>query len=270
MRNIIDLKANADLKLRYKALLREEWEPLLEKALQLVEDQLRLSGIRVMLPLEATEDSVDNSQSLRILNVRIEDLVPILQRLHSRGLPPVPEVILEKPLGRNRERYRTAIRVAVCLMLQAYFELHGEDGLFRDMQSLVFLGTVYELLPRLNSARFLESHNLLVNVLAYHCTVIWRDDAAHQQYLLGILAGYANDKELEGKSLLASFRLTDPGEHDYLTKAQACLFYFLEHRRYEAATSFLMSVCRQAPKELLDELGEMLKDVYTEEAVGKR
>ncbi len=35
--------------------------------------------------------------------------------------------------------------------------------------------------------------------------------------------------------------------------------------RYKAKT-FLLSVCRQAPKESLEELREMLDDVYAEEA----
>jgi hypothetical protein len=261
MRKSIDLMTNADLESRYKALLAGDWEPLLGNALQLLDDQLRQSGIQLILPWDATVDLSDESNVLRIPNALVEEVLPLLQRLHSHELPPVPEGVLEKQ-DRLPERYRAAIRVAVCLTLQAQFELYGEDGLFRDIQSLIFLGTVYELLPKLNSARLREVHDLLVNILAYHCTVIWRDYAAHQQYLLGILAGYSKDEELEEKSLVASFHLTSPDEHDYLTKAQVCVFHFLEHRRYDKAKSFLFAVCRQAPEESLDELRKMLDDVY--------
>ena len=270
MRIVIDLKANADLKSRYKALLRGEWEPLLDNVLQLADAQLQLSGVRVILPWEPTEELVGKNHVLRVSSVLVEEVIPVLQRLHSRELPPVPDAFLEEPPARYREGYMAAIRVAAHLTLQTHCDLHGEDGLFRDIQSLVFLAAVYELLPTLNSARLRGMHDLLLNVLAYHCSVIWRDDAAHQQYLLGILAGYSEDEELERKSLLASFHLTDPDEHDYLTKAQACVFHFLEHRRYAMAKSFLLGVCRQAPKESLDELGEMLNDVYAEERLSGR
>ena len=100
MRNTLSLKANADLKSRYKALLREEWASLLDHTLQLIDDQLRLSGIRLILPWEATEQLADRSQVLRILKVPIDELAPILQSLHSAKLPPVPEAIPEKHAGR--------------------------------------------------------------------------------------------------------------------------------------------------------------------------
>lgn len=272
MRRTIDLKTKPTLVSRYKSLLREEWDGLLDSALRLLDDQLRLSGLAVVWPWQANGKVGATGHVLRIPDGLSDELIPWLRRLHSPEWPSIPEVKLDEQAYANTSHYRTAIRVAVGLTLQAQFEFCGEDGLFRDTQSLVYLGTVYELLPKLKSAHdsdLHDMHDLLVNVLAYHCTFIWRNDTAHQQFLLGILAGYTNNEELEGKSLLASFHLIDPCAHDYLTKAQACLFHFLEHRRYDTAKSFLLGVCRQAPQESLAELREMLDDTYAEANCGK-
>ncbi len=271
MPNIIKLKTSPELESRYKALLKEEWEPsLLIPALSLLEDQLRLSGARVRLPWETTRATGGKSAARLIPNGTIRELVLLLQRLRSPDLPPVPTLALERRPDTHLKLVGTALRVAVYLTLQALWELDGETGLFRDAQSLLFLGTVYELLPELSSAGLNKWQQLLVNVLACHCTVVWRDDPAHQQYLGGILAGYSKNEALERESLVASFRLTDPSEHDYLTKAQACLFHFLEYHRYDAAKSFLLNVYRQVPAESLGEFQEMFDDIYAEEAADKK
>jgi hypothetical protein len=146
------------------------------------------------------------------------------------------------------------------------FEVRGETGLFRDLQSLLYLNVVDSLLPQLQSAGLTEAHDLLVNALGYHSTVVWRDEAAHQQYLLSVLAGYVGDRELEGSSLLASFRLTDPEQHDYLTLAQCYWAYLLENRRQGDAETFLLGVYRRAPRESLAEIREMIDDTFAERA----
>jgi hypothetical protein len=271
MPNIIKLKTNLETGARYQALLKEEWEPsLLAPALSLLEDQLRPPTAHIRLPWEATRDAGGKSEVRLISEGATRELVLLLQQLRSPELPPVPTLALERRPDRHMKLVGTALRVAVYLTLQAFWELDGETGLFRDTQSLLFLGTVYELLPELSSAGLIKWRNLLVNVLACHCTIVWRDDPAHQQYLRGILAGYSKNEALERESLVASFRLTDPREHDYLTKAQACLFHFLDYHRYDAAKSFLLNVYRQVPAESLGELQEMFDDIYAEEAAEKK
>ena len=271
MRNVIRLKTSPELESRYKALLKQEWEPsLLAPALSVLDDQLRLSGVRVRLPWETTRAAGRKPEVRLILDGTIGELVLLLRRLRTPDLPPVPALGLEKRPVTHLKLAGTALRVAMYLTLQPLWKLDGETGLFRDVQSLLFLGTVYELLPELSSAGLNKWQHLLVNVLACHCTVVWRDDPAHQQFLGGILAGYSKNEALERESLVASFRLTDPGEHDYLTKAQACLFQFLEYHRYDAAKSFLLNVYRQVPAESLGELQEMFDDIYAEEAAEKK
>jgi hypothetical protein len=268
MRNTIDLIGNGGLEARYQELLRDECPSLLENSLLLIDEQLQVSGVTSMVSLKANESRKEGAHSHEIPIVLTAELLPFLEKLHTREMPPVPESLLLKDAEKKRPLVEIAFKTAFCLTLQSRFDLLGDAGFFRDVQSLVFTGAIYELLPSLKSSRAKGLYGLLVNVLAYHCTFIWRDDVAHQQYLLGLLAEYLNDEKLERESLLASFHLTDADDHDYLTKAQVCVFHFLKHRRYDAAKSFLMGVLRQARSESLDELREMLDEVYAEEASG--
>jgi hypothetical protein len=158
----------------------------------------------------------------------------------------------------------TALRASIYLAFQALFSIRGETGLFRDLQSLLYLHAVDWLLPQLRSAGFVPEHDLLLDAMGYHFTAVWRDNPAHQQYLISVLAGYVGDRELEESSLLASFRLTDPEDHDYLTLAQCYWSFLLENHRSEDAESFLLGVYRRAPRESLAEIREMIDDTFAQ------
>jgi hypothetical protein len=263
MKSVITLRRKPAFKTTYHALLKEEWgEDVLGRVLQLLDDQLRESGVDLILPWESPGESRGHRLAVSIDASRVEEIAQVLQHLHSRQLPPVPEEAAVLARRARSERERLAVRSWVYLTFQATCELKGEADFFRDVQSLLFLSTVFTLLPALRSPALAKEHDMLVNSLGYHATVVWRDYSAHQQYLLSVLARYVGDEELEENALLASFRLTDPNEHNYLTLAQSYWFFLLEKDRYADAEAFLLGVYRQAPQDALAELREMVSETY--------
>ncbi len=264
MRRTITLKARPALKSKYHALLREDWgRQTAERVLDLLGELLRASGVRLVFPWE---DSGKTARDRRgEVNLGADDfgeLLELLERVRLPQLPPLPlaaEKLFVRPGGKLA---LAATRAWVYLIFQAVCEIRGEAGFFRDLQSLLYLNVVDWLLPELRSAGLAGEHDVLLGALGYHCTAVWPDEPAHQQYLLAILARAIGDSGLEGRALLDSFRLADPGEHDYLTLAQSYWFFLLENHRHEDAEAFLLDVYRQAPSEMLAEVKKMIADTF--------
>ena len=216
----IVLKPKPSFKAAYQSLLSKDWSiATLRKTLELVGELLRASGAELRFeagrprkPAPPGQWSPGMDDLRRLLEIHSE-----FEFAGSAGLPEHVDELLPAPAGPAE----LALQVWVYLDLQFLCKLRGDIGLFRDLQSVLFLNTVESLLPELRERGLKFYDALLANVLEYHAATIWRDDPAHQQYLLSVLAHDRGDRNLEGGALLAAFRLTDPQAHDYLTLAQS-------------------------------------------------
>ncbi len=256
----IELKPKPAFKAAYQSLLSKDWSiATLRKTLELMGELLRV-GAEIRFgsgrPRKAPSPglwslSVDDSRRLLAIHREFEFA-------GSASLPEHIDELLPAPAGPAE----LALRVWVYLDLQILCKLRGDVGFFRDLQSVLFLNTVESLLPDLRDSGLKIYDALLANVLEYHAVTIWRDDPAHQQYLLSVLAHDRGDRDLEDTALLAAFRLTDPQAHDYLTLAQSYWHFLIESNRYEEAETFLLGVYRSAPQEQLGELKSLLDDTF--------
>ena len=176
----------------------------------------------------------------------IYELVRIDELLGLQGVPAIPDAFMELLAMRNGT-VALAVRTWVYLALQTLFDLRGETGFFRDIQSILFLNTVESLLPELRTAGLEESARHAGACTGESYRSCWRDNPSHQQYLLSVLARYLGDRESEENSLRSAFRLTDPDEHDYLTLAQSYWHFLLENQRYADAKTFLLGRISKGP-----------------------
>ena len=262
-RQIITLKVKPTFKEKYQSLLCEDWSmATLRQVLKLLDELLRTSGVVLRFAWEESAHSVRGGKRV-FASCDLQKLLTIHRNLGLPGMPVLPDTLAE-PLAAPKGADTLAVRTWVYLDLQALFELRGETGFFRDLQSILFLNAVESLLPELRSGGREQLHSILIHALGYHSAMAWRDDPAHQQYLLSALACYLDDRDLEENSLRSAFRLTDPNEHDYLTLAQSYWHFLLENRRFEDAETFLLDVYRRAPQEQLDEIREMLDETFAE------
>jgi hypothetical protein len=268
-RRTITLKAKPAFKHKYHSLLRKEWS--IESHLQvlnLLDELLEASRAGLKFAWEKTQPSARPGKILLGLP-ELEELLNILASFNIaepfavRGMPALPVNLAELLSGRHR-LVATAVRTWVYLNLQALFDLRGETGFFRDLQSMLFLHSTEWLLRDLRSRKFEELHSLLIHALGYHIVRVWPDNPGHQQYLLSAWASYLGDRELEENALRSAFRLSGPDEHDYLTLAQSYWQLLVEDRRYEDAEKFLLGIYREAPREQLDEIKGLLDDTYAE------
>jgi hypothetical protein len=267
IRRTITLKAKAAFKTKYQSLLKKDWsDDTARQVLKLLEEQLQASGAGFLFPGKGSGKAPPKRNEITVGPDLLDGLLRLLAPLRLPQLPALPAAADELARNAGTGPAGLAVRSSLYLAFQAMFDIRGEAGFFRDVQSLLYLNVVDSLLPELRSAALAQEHDLLVNAMGYHATVVWRDDAAHQQYLLSILAHYIGDRELEGSSLLASFRLTDPEEHDYMTLAQCYWSYLLENQQYDDAETFLLGVYRRAPRESLAEIREMIDDTFAERA----
>jgi hypothetical protein len=266
-RRTITLKVKPAFKGSYQSLLKKDWDAnTMRLVLKLLDAQLRASGVFLRLSGDSDGTRPERSGQISIGPQQIGELLQVFERVGSPQLPAVPATAAALLRDARNDTADMALRASIYLAFQALCNIRGETGFFQDLQSLLYLHAVDWLLPQLRSAGFVLEHGLLVEAMGYHFTAVWRDNPAHQQYLISVLAGYLGDRELEESSLLASFRLTDPEGHDYLTLAQCYWSFLLENHRSEDAETFLLGVYRRAPRESLAEIREMLDDTFAQRA----
>jgi hypothetical protein len=203
--------------------------------------------------------------------IDLEDLTELLAIHRPLGLPgiPVPPDMLGELLAAPNGEVTLAVRAWVYMDLQALFELRGETDFLRDLQSILFLNVIESLLPELRAVGQEQFHSILIHALAYHSAMVWRDDPAHQQYLLSTWAHYLGNRDIEENALRSAFRLTDPDEHDYLTLAQSYWHFLLENQRHEDAEKFLLGVYRTAPQEQLNEIKGLIDETFAERSTAR-
>ena len=81
-------------------------------------------------------------------------------------------------------------------------------------------------------------------------------------FLKSSLFHYLKLTQQETDALMESFRLTDPGEHDYLTKAQAVWMSLLERNELSKAKAFMLDVYRVCPQSAREAVQEILDETY--------
>ena len=158
-RRTITLNAKPTFKHKYHFLLRKEWSMATHlQTLNLLDELLQASRAELQFALEKRQPSPRRGTILLGLP-ELEDLHKILalfnlaEQFAAIGIPALPEKLAELPFRAPRNRVAaTAVRTLVYLNLQALFDLRGETGFCRDLQSLLFLHTVEWLLPQLRPA----------------------------------------------------------------------------------------------------------------------
>ena len=156
-RRTITLNAKPTFKHKYRSLLRKEWSMATHlQTLNLLDEFLQASRAELQFALEKRQPSPRRGTILLDLP-ELEELLKIFalfdmaEQFAAIGIPALPEKLAELPSRRDRV-VATAVRTWVYLDLQALFDLRGETGFFRDLQSLLFLHTVEWLLPELAPA----------------------------------------------------------------------------------------------------------------------
>jgi tetratricopeptide (TPR) repeat protein len=185
-----------------------------------------------------------------------------MDTLSMKSLPPVPRKL---PVRETKSLIPWRLRAeetSTLLIFQSLENLTGDTDFFRDTQSVLFLVARHFLLPVLKSRNLRPEHDLLINAMYMHIMLTWQDPPAHQYYLKSTLLDYLGLKEEARKSLLAAFETTSPQDHDFLTKAQAYWSYLLDCGRYDEAKAFVLQLYRTAPSTCLEEIQEMIKDLF--------
>lgn len=153
-------------------------------------------------------------------------------------LPPLPKDFEAKRFSRPAWQ---AHRLAVYLTLPAHVSLSGDVAFFRDVQSLAFQAALHFVLPALASKHPSE-HALLLHTCALFPLEYHAIDPGHFYYLTSMVHGYLGHSEERLRFLYASFRVTRPEEHSFLTKAEELWAELLDLGRYEEAEKFLFSL----------------------------
>ncbi len=263
MRRTIKLKSKPAFKSVYRSLLVKDWSlTTLRRTLKLLSEFLRGSGTQIQIAHDKARPSATRNEVVLGDN-DLRFLLKIHEKFGGAALRSLPPAA-----ARGYHATRALENLAICtwiyLDLQLVCNLRGDIGFFRDIQSILFLTAVDALLPELRRNNLADYAVLFANVLEYHAAFVWRDNPAHQQYLLSTLAHERGDRDAEGTALLAAFRLTDPQDHDYLTLAQSYWQFLIENERRDEAETFLLSTYRNAPREHLAEIKEMLDDTLVE------
>jgi hypothetical protein len=260
--------ATAELRAAYQSLLREEWTS--ETPRDAVEVLLRLlekSHVHVVFSWDAAGDTAQQRRKRQ----RRYELPPnasdsVRQFVESLSVDIPEEGTERKRDGRDSQRTklaRLAEQVFALLVFQKYFKLEGDLGLFRDLQSMVFSSATQFLVPKVREHGMENEYQMLVSGLFFH-SLLWTDQPSHQFFLQSLIFDCLGDESRSADALWYSLRTSDPGDHDYLTKAQAYWSALMERQDYEKAEEILLQLHRTVPAEALDELRGWLRETYRE------
>jgi tetratricopeptide (TPR) repeat protein len=141
-------------------------------------------------------------------------------------------------------------------------DVRGDDGFLKDVQSLLVATCIHELLPELQAKGLHDEHDLLVNLIARHLVIVWRNEPGQFFFLQGSLLEYLGNRDHAGAALEAAFRATPPDAHEYLTRAQAVWSYFIEEGRLGDAEELALRLVRSVREDDLAEATGLLRDTY--------
>jgi hypothetical protein len=174
-----------------------------------------------------------------------------LPKLPAEYVPPEASSVLA----------RRADTLAAYLTLPAHTAITGDSDFFLDVLALAFQAAIHFVLPELRKKHPAE-HSILLHSAVLFCVGYSAYEAAHYAYMMSMIHGYLGDEDQRLQSLFASFRLTSPRDHSYLTKAQEVCTELLDQQRFEEAERFLLSLSRWSLPTQQDEVREMVVDAF--------
>jgi hypothetical protein len=257
MKPLVTARASEKLRAQYRALLLEEWTRLtLEQVLSLLWEEIRASAERVKESWVASlQPRPGQSSGLELNDAVVQRIRSFSEFLASPGLPPMPT---QFPARKQGKLPAQAERSWTFLTLEGLANLAGDVGLFRDTQSVLFLTALNYLLPSLQDQGWQAEHDCLLHAMDAHLWLAWRDQPSHLYYLSSQMMAYLEQRELRDRLLLASFRLTPPEDHAFLTKAQQYWSNLMEEGRQKEAIKFLFSLRHQALPSHQEEIEAMI------------
>ena len=256
---------NQSLRHEYQRLLTLEWgDHTIIGTLHLLNSLLKP---RVMFPWEIRTTTLNKeSQRFNVPNHYSAHLKTYLERFYFPEPTPALETLPQRKSDVLVDLSHTAQKASFYISLQYAIRAEGDSflddsGMFRDVQSLLFINLVESFLPILRHHRMEDEHAFLFNALRVHAIVVWQDQPAHASHLSSLLTDYIGLKDKTIECLEYSFNATPTTNHEYLTKAQALLFEYLDQRQFDRAKKFVLDIYRVATEAALSEIREMLQMV---------
>lgn len=186
-----------------------------------------------------------------------------IERLRSLAMifrePNIPQMPTDFGAGTSRMAGQWGA-AAIYLLLQTSATISGEAGFFRDLQSLLYLNSVHYLLPQLQAEKSQIGHDALVNALAIHAFLVWRDEPSHMFYLLAAMMGHLGHPRARLDFLHRSLSATPVDDHSYLTTVSAYWGELLDLGEKDAAMDFLLRLNRNIPESYVPEIAEMITE----------
>jgi hypothetical protein len=270
----IQIRADKDLRERYRRLLRADWELSdVERCCAVLVSLLETGGMRVSF--RDSDDEASETGRTDIFQVPShfsESLQDFLDRANARALGGDEP---REPLPKRRSRERRALADLVIrasfhlvfpdLMPQAGVgrpQVVGDVGIYRDTQSLLFNIAIFELLPSLRAARMAEEEEWLIQILLAHSLIVWQANPSHQQSLRALVFEYLGDVEGSEQALRLAVALTPIGEPDRAAKVQSLWALLTSNGRWREATELLLSEYRAGPESQLEEIRDLLDLTY--------
>ena len=136
---------------------------------------------------------------------------------------------------------KRANRLATYLILPAHETIAGNTGYFMDLLTLAFQAAIHFVLPELQKKHGAE-HAILLHSSVLFCAGYSAYEPAHYAYMMSMIHGYLGDENHRLQALFASFRLTSPQDHSYLTKTQEFWTELIDQNRLEEAEGFLLAL----------------------------
>jgi hypothetical protein len=257
---MLTIKANAANAAQYRRMLRSDWKR------GLADDVLALLwatvGHRTSASVNSALGELLNPKSTRPLpqplcSAVVERVINAGKFLNRNELPPLSDDYV--PPARPTKLAAHAVRLATYLTLQAHVDLSGNVAFFRDVQALAFQAALHGILPEIRD-KHVHEHAFLLHALALFAAGSETPDPAHASYLRSLIQGCLGRTDERLHALLASFRLTPPEDHSYLTKAQEYWSELLDLERYAQAEEFLFSLHWRALPAPRDEIRAMIVD----------
>ena len=190
----VQVRASTNEFSRYRELVDSEWnKATFEAVLDLLWNVVRESSSDHNEPAELAflRQAHDKKRTVAMPAEFIERLRFLSTVFREPNVPPMPK---EFVAGVSRLTAQSGA-TAVYLLLQISLKITGEAGFFRDLQSLLYLNAVHYLLPKLQAEGSQGIHDSLVNALAIHAFLVWRDEPSHMFYLLGAMMGHLGHRE---------------------------------------------------------------------------
>lgn len=253
---------------QYQRLLVSEWtKDLPDAVLSLLWSSLHSKGPADDPLFKLLNPNVNSTFPSKFFRSLLDAIGNASKFLHLGDLPQLPVAYdASKRLSKNAWQ---ANRLAAYLTLQASTKFSGDVEFFRDLQAFAFQAAVHFVLPAIAEKHPAE-HTILLHALWLFTLEYVALDPAHYCYLVGMLHGYLGNGEERLRFLQASFRLTRPEDHSFLTKAQEVWTELLDQGRYDEAEKFLFSLHWWALPGQQDEVREMMVHAFKHTLAQKR